>query len=213
MAKTVAEILKESGLSDEQIKALDAKAVSAFTTVLSTAQTAEQAAASAKEAAETASRAQRELYDNQIAPSLDAWATEKANLEAQAAFYRTQNEQARAGGFVPKEAPGYTPPAANPNPNPNPADRGADGRYVAGQNPVPGSPGYLTQAEAFKALSNAQWVQNEYFRLFKEPMPDDFESLAPNWGRPSSGGRCAGSVPTPGWCPRPSKPEARSKRR
>lgn len=173
MPKSVAEILKETGLNDEQIAALDAKAIQGFTAVLSTATAAEQAAATAREEAERAQRAQRDLYDGQIAPALDGWATEKANLEAQVAFYRTQNEQARAGGFVPKEAPGYTPPNADPN-----ATRGPDGRYVAGGNPVPGSPKYLTQEEALAAFASTSYVQNEYFRLYKEPFPDNILDVA-----------------------------------
>ena len=50
---TVQEVLKQSGLTDEQITALDAKAISAFTGVLTTAeqerQAAQQAAAKAEQ--------------------------------------------------------------------------------------------------------------------------------------------------------------------
>jgi hypothetical protein len=168
MAKTVEQVLKESGLADEAIKALDQKVMQGLSTVLTAATSAEQAAAAARQEAERAQRAQQELYDQQIAPALDAWASEKANLEAQAAFYKTQNEQARSGGFVPKDAPGFTAPQPQ---------RAPDGRYVAGANPVPGSPQYITQEQAYKALTNANWVQNEYFRLFKEPIPDEIENL------------------------------------
>ena len=79
------EILKATGLTDEQINALDAKILSSFDTVLTTAQ-------QERDAAELASRAQRELYDTQIAPALDQWGNEKATLEATAAFYKTQAE-------------------------------------------------------------------------------------------------------------------------
>jgi hypothetical protein len=112
------------------------------------------------------------MYDTQIAPALDAWANEKAQYAAEISFYRTQAEQAKAGGFVPKDAPGYVPPAADAN-----AGRGADGRYVSGANPVPGSPKYMTLEDGYKALTNVTWIQNEYFRLYREPLPDEIEVL------------------------------------
>lgn len=121
---TVHEILKQSGLNDEQIAALDAKAIAAFTGVLSTAeqerQTAQQAAqkaeeerqaaaeaatkaeqerqaaAQAQEAAEVAQRSNRQFYDESIAPALNNWGNEKANLEAQLAFLKAQNEATRS---------------------------------------------------------------------------------------------------------------------
>ena len=52
---TVNEILKQSGLNDEQIAALDAKAITAFTGVLTTAEqerkTAQESATKAQESA------------------------------------------------------------------------------------------------------------------------------------------------------------------
>jgi len=65
---TVHEILKQSGLNDEQIAALDAKAIAAFTGVLSTAeqerQTAQQAAQKAEEERQAAAEAQQKLNRN-----------------------------------------------------------------------------------------------------------------------------------------------------
>jgi len=156
---TTREILKQTGLTDEQITALDAKVLAGFDTVLTTA-------AQERDAAELASRAQRELYDTQIAPALDAWGNEKATLEATAAFYKTQAEAAKGAGFIPKDAPGYTAPPA----------RSADGTFVAGGNVVPGSPGF-TPAQGITAISNATWAFQEHARLFNQPAPDDFETL------------------------------------
>jgi hypothetical protein len=95
---TVQQILKETGLSDEQIAGIDAKAIAAFGGVLTTAE-------QAQEQAEIAKRSNEKFYDESIAPALNTWGTEKANLEAQAAFYRTQNGAARAAGFQFDEAP------------------------------------------------------------------------------------------------------------
>lgn len=164
---TVQEILKQSGLTDEQIAALDTKAVTAFSGVLTAAEQAQLSAQQAREKAELETRAQQELYSSQIAPALDAWANEKAQKEAEIAFYRTQAEQAKAGGFIPKDAPGYTPPAADPA-------RGADGKFVPGTN---GSPVFMTPDQGIKAVSNATWAMQEHFRLYGQPMPDDFDAI------------------------------------
>ena len=166
MPKTVEDILRESGLSPEEIKALDSKILSGVGNVLNASFASEQAASQAKEQAELTMRAQKQMLETEINPALDSWATEKANLEAQVAFYRTQNESARTGGFVPQDAPGFKAPA-----------QGADGRFVANQNPVPGSPQYITPEQAFKAVSNASWLTNEHLRLYGTPPPDDMETL------------------------------------
>lgn len=170
MAPTVADIMKASGMSEEAIKSLDANALKGFETVLSTAAQAEQSAQQAKEAAELALRTQNQNYDTKIAPALDQWGTEKATMEAQLAFYKTQAEGARANGFIPQDAPGYKAPEST---------RTADGRMVANAGTVPGSPQYMTQSEAIKAVSNANWLTAEHMRLHNGvPPPDDIETLA-----------------------------------
>jgi hypothetical protein len=202
---TVNEILKQSGLTDEQIAALDAKAITAFTGVLTTAEQerknaaeasakaeqerqaaqkdAEKAeqerkdAAAAKEAAEIAQRSNAEFYDKEIAPALNNWGTEKANLEAQAAFYRAQNEAARAAGFVPTEAPNYKPQEATNQ------QRDAQGRYVAGApGSTPGSPTFTMEAidqRLGTGISNVGWAMQEYQRLSGgQFLPDSFDKLS-----------------------------------
>lgn len=160
---TVEEILRQTGYTDEQIKALDPKVTSAFTQVLSTATAAEAKAAQERAEAERAERAQKQYYDTSIAPALDGWANESATLKAERDYYRTQNENARAGGFIPKDAPGFT-------------ERDAAGRYVQGANPVPGSPG-ISQEQFYKAASNITWLQNEHLRLFGQPVADEIETI------------------------------------
>lgn len=174
---TVQEVLKQTGMTDEQIAALDSKVVAGFTTVLSTATQAETAAAAAKEAAELAQRAQQELYRDQIAPALDNWATEKANKDAEIAFYRTQMESARSAGFIPRDAPGYTAPATQ-NPGVNvPQQDPATGRFVPGANSVPGSPAYMTPQQTYAAVTNATWLINEHMRLHGAPLPDEIDTV------------------------------------
>lgn len=164
---TVAEILKASGMSDTEIAAIDARVLTSVTTVLTTAQ-------QDREAAELAQRAQREMWDQKVAPALDAWGNEKVSLEAERNFYKTQAEGAKAAGFLPKDVPGYVAPA-NVDPN---AGRGNDGRYVAGSGAVPGSPTYMTKQEGMSAVANATWFVSEHMRLHGAPPPDDIETLA-----------------------------------
>ncbi len=202
---TVQEVLKQSGLSEEQIAALDAKAISAFTGVLTTAEQERQtaqaaaakaeqdrtaaqqavekaeqervAAAKAQEAAEIAQRSNAQFYDESIAPALNNWGTEKANLEAQAAFYRAQNEAARAAGFVPTEAPAFQ--FQNPTSGGQPTgaqQRDSNGRYVSGApGGTPGSPTFAGVDElrrdvgsALGVLTDIQW---KYQSLYGKPLP------------------------------------------
>lgn len=152
---TVAEVLKASGMTDEQIAALDAKAVAGFTQLVTSATTT-------LEQAENAKRIQAEVYTNEIAPKLDAWAIESANIKAQLAFYKTQAEEAKAGGFLPADAPG-APTAA----------RAADGTFVANKNEVPGSPSFQKLQDdiggAFAFVADTTW---KYRTLFGQEMPD-----------------------------------------
>lgn len=161
---TVEEVLRQSGFNDQQIAEMDQRAITAFSGVLTSAN-------QQREAAELAQRNNVDFYENRIAPSLVAWDEEKqrmdnerARAQAEVAFYRTQNEQARAAGFVPTDAPGYQPP------------RDGQGRYVAGApGATPGSPTYFDVSKVYEKagdavgiLSDIQW---EHERLFGKPMP------------------------------------------
>jgi hypothetical protein len=162
---TVADVLKQSGFSEEQIAQLDPKIVTGLGSVLSAAEQAAQQAAAERERAELERRSNARFYDESIAPALNSWGTEKANLEAQAAFYRTQNEAARAAGFMPAELPDYQ------------AARDGQGRYVAGApGGTPGSPQFTANPQelvqrvgsAIGTISDISW---RHQRLFGAPMP------------------------------------------
>src|SRR6266478_2910526 len=117
--KTVAEILKETGMTDEQIAALDAKVTTGLTTILSTAQ-------QAQDKAELAQRATNEKFENEISPALDAWANDKAALSARMAAYDAALKAAEEGGFkIPDILKAPITAAAVP-------PRTADGKFVAG---------------------------------------------------------------------------------
>jgi hypothetical protein len=156
--KTVEQILKETGLSDEQIKALDPKVVTGFTTVVTSA-------SQSLEAAELAKRAQEQQYSTEIAPALDNWANEKASYDAKIAAYDAALKAAKEGGF---QVPDIL--AAKPA---EPA-RTADGKFVAGQNQVPGSPQLVENLknELSAAFQFTADTTHRYRTLYGTEMPD-----------------------------------------
>lgn len=177
MAPSVADILRQTGYSDEDIQKLDAKLIAGFETVLTEASNARQAAEAAAAESKEVDRRYRHMYETEMVPALNAWGSERATLAAERDFYKAQNEGARAAGFIPKDAPGYTPGAPEP-------PRGADGRYTSGTNPVPGSPGITNEMkdEFLRATSEAQWASDTYKDLYEtNAMPEGYsfyETLA-----------------------------------
>jgi hypothetical protein len=152
---SVQEILKESGFSDSEIASMDNRAITAFSGVLSTAERERQANV--------------DFYENQIAPSLANWDEEKvrmdnerARIAAEVAYYKAQNEAARASGFIPSDAPGYQPP------------RDGQGRYVANGGGTPGSPTFepaeivKRASDGLAMISDVDWRHRQ---LFDKPLP------------------------------------------
>jgi hypothetical protein len=140
---TVAEALKQAGMTDEQITALDAKAIAGFTTVLTTAEQERQQA-------ELAQRAATQMFENEITPALNAWGQKEATLSAERDYWKTLAEKAKTGGFLLEAPPFQGGP-----------QRDDAGRFVANANPVPGSPN-LQEFErklgsAFGVLADLQW--------------------------------------------------------
>lgn len=164
MLKSIEQILKESGQTDEQITAILATLGPAKNIFETTLRTAEETLATATKKETEINR----FWNEEAAPQINQAFSEKATAEAQASFYRTQAEEARKNGFIAKDAPGYTPPA-NPNPNPNPAPGPT---VVANKNEVPGSPAYMTVDQGARAISEAAFLLTEHQRLFNEPLPD-----------------------------------------
>lgn len=201
---TIQEALRQSGFTQEQIDALDAKSLNNFGTMLTTAENDKKAAADAvtkanadfaaakeavakaekeradataeREKAELQYRSNVEFYDTKVVPGLTGWDEEKLKLEnarvkaeAEAAFYRTQAEAAKTGGFIPTDAPGYVPPQNDPK-------RDGTGRYVTGADGgTPGSPTYMDPvklaaqfSDKAATLSNIEW---KYRKLYNDVMP------------------------------------------
>ncbi|CAN5951050.1 unnamed protein product [Sphagnum jensenii] len=190
---TVAEILLQSGLSQEQVAALDAKVLAGFNGVLSTAEQekkkAEEAAATAKaaqDAAELQARTNKEWWDTQVNPSLTQWEEQQkvlqqevANAKALAAFYEAQNKAAKESGFIAQDAPGFNPAAVAPV---IPA-RAGNGQFVAGApGGTPGSPQFKmedVENRIGQGLDNSVWALQEYQRLTGgQFLPDSVSTLA-----------------------------------
>lgn len=197
--QSVKDALKASGFTQEQIDAIDMRALTVFDVAMTTADSdraaataaqvkadadfkaateavakAEQArqdAIAAKDLAELQGRSNTEFYEQKIVPGLTSWDEEKTKLEnervkamAEAAFYRTQNEGAKAGGFIPTDAPGFVPPVADPKPG-----------YVPGAGGTPGSPTFMDAnklaaqfSDKAAVLTNIDW---RYRKLYGDVMP------------------------------------------
>ncbi len=165
---TVQEILRQTGFTDEQISGFDQRAVGAFSQVLSSAEQARQAAAADAERAALERRSNSQFYEESIVPALNGWSTEKANLDAQLAYYQRQNESARMAGLD------FSPP-------PDQA-RDGGGRYIAGApGSTPGSPTFdpgEVRTALSNGVSNIGWAMQTHQKLTGEFLPDTFEQLA-----------------------------------
>jgi hypothetical protein len=159
---SVEQILRESGFTDDQIRNLEPRAITAFGGVLTAAETERREASAAREQAELARRSNADFYENTIAPSLNNWGDEKARLDAELAYYKTRSQSLTDSGFVPPES--QSPPRDN------------GGRYVANApGGVPGSPQYFDvnkvyerAGDAVGILTDIQW---EHQKLFGQPLP------------------------------------------
>lgn len=178
MPKSVAEVLRESGLSDEQIAAIDAKAMEGLTRIVTSAN-------EDREKAEFALRAQREEYDTRIAPALANWADTDTKLSTENAALKTWVQKVKDSGYVPKEVLEAMPSFGTPSSaaaDPAHAGRDPNGRFVPGANVTPGSPAFVDVKKelanelgsAFAFASDTQW---KYRTLFGKEMPDAPTSL------------------------------------
>ena len=186
---TIAETLRATGMTDEQISALDPKLITVFTGIQTEAERkATEAAAAAQKAeadrqawekakadAELLQRSNTDFYETKIVPGLTSWQeeqvklqTETANAQALAAFYKAQNDAARNAGFVPTDAPTFVAPANN-------GTRDGQGRFVPNApGSTPGSPTFTIEdvrnqiGTSLGTVANIQW---KYQSLYGKPMP------------------------------------------
>lgn len=167
--KTWKDILKENGQTDAQIAAIEAAVGTSgglFDEIIKNADAANTAAAARLQEATEKEKKINTFWENEATPKINDAYSKVSTAQAEAAFYRTQAEEAKKLGFLKADAPGYVDPKTNPNPNPNPAFN---------PNTVPGSPGapkFMTTTEAMGALTTVSYLMGEHQRLFGEPLPN-----------------------------------------
>lgn len=165
---SIEEVLKATGLSDEQIKALDAKVVQGLTQwgdgIVGTSN-------QLKEAAELKERQVRDMIAKEVNPALNNWENEKAAYAAREAAYKQAFEAAKAGGFIAPEINVQIP--TSPTSDPNNPPRNAQGQFVANANPVPGSPDFQKFRDGIAQANAMVWdMAHKYRTLYGAEMPD-----------------------------------------
>jgi hypothetical protein len=175
MPKTVADVLKETGWTDDEIKALDQTKMEGLTRVVSSAN-------ESQEKAEFALRAQREEYDQRIAPALANWADQDTVKSTRLAAAEEFIRKVKDSGYLPKEILDVIPTITPGSPSAASGTRGPDGKFVPGANASPGSPGFVDVKKelatelgsAFSFAADTQW---NYRRLHGKEMPDSPTAL------------------------------------
>jgi hypothetical protein len=155
---------QESGMTDEELKAMEAVAGRAkFIGMLQKIIGTNEAATKAKTEAEQARIDLETRYTNEFVPEMRKVTQDALAAKGEAARLQAQLAQAREYGIVP-DAPAAAP-AADPTPR------------------APGSPDPAAQEQQFRAWSQAQSraiitvndLNAEHFKLFKEPLPNAAE--------------------------------------
>lgn len=194
---TIAEVLLKSGWSQEQIDALDAKALSGLNGYVTTVQTeaaqkeksaselavkaeadriaAEASAAASKaaqDAAELSKRSVDEFWQNTYNPGIAAAEADKARLAKEVSDARAEAAFYKAQRESLKDQ-GIVPADA-PTFTPPPAP-------VVDPNKTPGTPTFSEDQinqRIGSGLSNSVWALQEYQRLTSQFLPDPIDQLA-----------------------------------
>ena len=190
---SLSDVLRQSGWTQEQIDALDAKAASGFNTILNTASQAEKTAAetlaksqadkaaaekaaadakAAQDAAELSNRSVKEFWEGTYNPGIAAWEKERqelakkvADAQAETAFYKTQRESLKAAGIITDDAPVFVPPVVDPN-APNNGQRDAQGRFVPGPTGSPVFDPQVAIERVGNTIGEIQDIQWKYQQLY-----------------------------------------------
>lgn len=151
---------QQSGLSDEELKAMEAVAGHAkFVGMLQKLIGENQAALKAKEDAERQRLDFENRYNNEFIPEMRKVTQDSLRAQAEAASAKAQLEKAREYGIVPEVEPAKTaePPRAPGSPNPDAVSRDDFGRFSA------------AQSRTLIALND---LNAEHFKLFGSPLGD-----------------------------------------
>lgn len=172
MAQSVEEVLRATGWTDDEIKALDQSKREGLTRIVTSAN-------EEREKAELALRSQREEYDKTIAPALASWADSDTKLSTENAALKTYLQKVKEGGYLPPEVVSAMPNfGASPTPTMTPGSptRTTDGRFVAsGTAPVVDTKKIEQEiGAAFSFAADTQW---NYRQLYGQEMPDSPTAL------------------------------------
>jgi hypothetical protein len=152
---------QESGLTDEEMKAMQAVAgQTKFVSMLQKMIATNEQSISAKQAAEAERIALENRYQNEFIPEMRKVTQDSLRAQGEAAAAQAALKAAREYGIVPEA----------PTPTPEPVR-------------APGSPDPAAAAEQFRQWSQAQSraivtlndLNAEHFKLFKEPLPGSSE--------------------------------------
>lgn len=152
---------QESGLSDEELKAMEAVAGhTKFVGMLQKMIAGSEAATKAKTDAENERLALEKRYQEEFIPEMRKVTQDSLRAQAEAAAAKAQLEKAREYGIVP-DAPASNAPApevrAPGSPDPNMLSRADFDNFSR------------SQANAIVKLND---LNAEHYKLFKEPLPD-----------------------------------------
>jgi hypothetical protein len=174
--KTLRELLKESGQTDDQINATLVTlgpAQGLFETALQAADRANTDAAAKLAEAQGKETKLNTFWNDTATPQINEAFSKAAAAEAEVARYKTMVEAAKKYGFINDDAAGGGGEDHANAGGGNGGGRGGDGKFLP--NPVPGSPGqpvYLTEEQGVAAITEAAYLMSEHQRLFGEPLPD-----------------------------------------
>lgn len=159
-------VLKEAGQTDQQIADIEktlGTSGALFDTLIANADAANtEAAAKLAQVTEKTTKLNN-WWENDATKQINEAFGKATTAQAEAAYYRTQAEKAKEAGFLPKDAPGYVAPKAGE----------PEAGFKPGQNPVPGSPQYMTADQVIGMQATSMYIMGEHQRLFGTPLPGD----------------------------------------
>jgi hypothetical protein len=158
-------LIEKSGLTADQVTALEAVAgADKFTAILKSAIAENEAGMKAKADAEATRLAFEKRYAEEYQPQMTQLAKDNLKATQEAAAAKAALEKVREWGFLEKETtPPETPPRAPGSPDPNSISRDDFGRFSQAQS---------------NTIMALQDLNAEHFKLFGQPLGNTQELAA-----------------------------------
>jgi len=176
MFKTLEQLLKEKGQTDDQIKNILSTLGPARDVFESELREADRKNTEAQAALASATEKETRIdkfWKEEATPQINTWSSEVASAKAREAFLRTQVDEAKKQGFIAAELPGDGGAAAAAAGGAAAAAAAAAGgnghRANPNSNEVPGSP---SMSEILNAITTVSRLEGEHQKLFGEPLID-----------------------------------------